>query len=158
MRAQAWLRHWPQTHWAKHRAEGRSRRPQYDRWSRNRTLFNAPRQMHACGHDGHTVMLLAAATHLAQHRPESGTVHFIFQPAEENEGGGRVTDRRAFSIRSRSMKPMACTTGPRSPAAYSRYTMAPRWHRPTASKLRYGAAVDTAPCLIKPSTCGGLGI
>ncbi len=49
-----------------------------------------PGKMHACGHDGHTVMLLAAARHLAQNRPKSGTVHFIFQPAEEGQGGGRV--------------------------------------------------------------------
>jgi hippurate hydrolase len=45
-------------------------------------------KMHACGHDGHTAILLGAAYTLAQHRDFAGTVHFIFQPAEEGLGGG----------------------------------------------------------------------
>ena len=49
-----------------------------------------PGKMHACGHDGHTCMLLGAAKYLAETRNFDGTIHFIFQPAEENEGGGRV--------------------------------------------------------------------
>ncbi|MFZ9299121.1 MAG: M20 aminoacylase family protein [Hylemonella sp.] len=46
-------------------------------------------KMHACGHDGHTAMLLAAARHLARQRNFDGTVYLIFQPAEEGGGGGR---------------------------------------------------------------------
>ncbi len=46
-------------------------------------------KMHACGHDGHTAMLLAAAQYLATHRDFDGTVYLIFQPAEEGGGGAR---------------------------------------------------------------------
>ena len=49
-----------------------------------------PGRMHACGHDGHTTLLLGVARYLAEHRNFAGTIHLIFQPAEEGLGGGRA--------------------------------------------------------------------
>lgn len=53
-------------------------------------------KMHACGHDGHTAMLLAATKYLAETRDFDGTVYAIFQPAEEGGGGGNVMVQEGF--------------------------------------------------------------
>jgi hippurate hydrolase len=56
-------------------------------------------RMHACGHDGHTAMLLGAAEYLAETRQFDGTIYFIFQPAEETVGGARVMIKEGILTR-----------------------------------------------------------
>jgi len=58
-----------------------------------------PGKAHSCGHDGHTTMLLAAARRLAETRNFDGTVHLIFQPAEEEQSGARKMIEEGFLIR-----------------------------------------------------------
>ena len=69
--------------------------PMHETAERAHRSQNAGR-MHACGHDGHTTMLLGAARYLSETRAFEGTAHVIFQPAEEHGGGGNVMVREGL--------------------------------------------------------------
>jgi len=92
-----------------------------------------PGKMHACGHDGHTAMLLAATKYLAETRDFSGTAVVIFQPAEEGGCGGREMVKEGMMERFGIEEVTACTTCRVFRSASSRSGPARCSRPPTAS-------------------------
>ena len=88
-------------------------------------------KMHACGHDGHTAILLTAARCIAQARSFDGTLNLIFQPAEEGLGGGRRMVEEGLFEKFRATPSSRCTTCRASRWASSASSQDRSWPRRT---------------------------
>jgi amidohydrolase len=109
-----------------------------------------PGRFHGCGHDGHTTMLLGTARYLAETKNFDGTVHFIFQPAEEGLGGARAMIKDGLFEKFPATRSMACTTRRISITARSQSCRVRRWLAPTSLTLLSRAMARMARCRSAP--------
>jgi len=100
-----------------------------------------PGTFHGCGHDGHVAMLLGAAQHLSRTRHFDGTIHFIFQPAEEGHGGAGEMVREGLFDRFPCDRVFALHNWPDLPAGtIATRVPDPLWARPTSSRSGWRVA------------------